>query len=456
MEAGKLPEDARKTPMAHDPHGGHDGSLDYHRRMLADVHRVAAYERALRALVRPGDVVLDLGAGTGLLSMLAARRGARVHAVESMPIAAAARRLIADNGLSDRVAVHHADVRALAPIEPVDLIVSDFMGRFLVDDMMLQAMDAALGWLKPGGRCCPSRVTLRLAPVAFEHLAALDTFALPVGGLDLRSLEATAMASNYPVAVAPGAVLAEPAAYHDWTPAGRHAPFDRSLRFEITRPGRLRGLAGWFDADLADGVALSTAPGVETHWDQLLFPVPATRVAAGDEVEVRLWVDAASGAELWRWEGAIHLRDAAPVPFAFTNVGHLEAGPPRVGAPLERDALEALNEAGARAIETGDHGAAVDAFTRAVRGLGPHHDALAGALWENLGVACTLAGDWTGAVHAFLRALDGALDGGPPDAGADRVQSARLLVDACRRANRPRDAERYARAAAERFGLPSP
>lgn len=440
--------------MAHDPHGGHDGSLDYHRRMLGDVHRVAAYERALRALIRPGDVVLDLGAGTGLLSMLAARRGARVHAVESMPIAAAARRLVADNGLSDRVAVHHADIRALEPIEPVDLIVSDFMGRFLVDDMMLQAMDAALRWLKPDGRCCPARVALRVAPVAFEHLAPLDTFALPIGGLDLSSLESTAMASNYPAAVAPHAVLADPAPYYEWTPADRSAPFDRSLRFEISRPGRLRGLAGWFDADLADGVTLSTAPGVETHWDQLLFPVPAARVAPGDVVEARLWVDAAGGSALWSWEGAILPRGGAPTPFSLTNVGRLEAGPRRVGSPLERDAIEALNEAGSRAIADGDHRGAIDAFTRAVRGLAPHHDALAGPLWENLGVACTLAGDWTAAVHAFLRALDGALDGAPPGAGADRAQSARLLGDACRRAGRLRDAERYARAATERFDLP--
>ncbi len=79
-----------------------------------------AYQRALRALVRPGDVVLDLGAGTGILSMLAARLGAaRVHAVEAMPIARLASALVEQNGLGRQISVHQVDVTAMAPIEPV-------------------------------------------------------------------------------------------------------------------------------------------------------------------------------------------------------------------------------------------------------------------------------------------------------------------------------------------------
>src|SRR5262245_56005551 len=109
--------------------------LSYHARMLADLHRMDAYERAIRRLVRPGDVVLDVGCGTGILAMLAARRGARVHAVEAQPVAHVAQKLVTHNRLD--VHVYHADICEMEPVEPVDLVVSDYLGVFLVDDQML-------------------------------------------------------------------------------------------------------------------------------------------------------------------------------------------------------------------------------------------------------------------------------------------------------------------------------
>src|SRR5262245_64695363 len=111
--------------MSEDWQAGHRAPLNYHRLLIEDATRMDAYERAIRALVRPGDVVLDLGAGTGILAMLAARAGAaRVHAVESMPVARLAAEIVAENGLADKVIVHEAEATALAPVEPVDLVIS--------------------------------------------------------------------------------------------------------------------------------------------------------------------------------------------------------------------------------------------------------------------------------------------------------------------------------------------
>jgi SAM-dependent methyltransferase len=288
--------------------GGHHAPLAYHGKLLHDVHRMDAYDRAIRALVRPGDVVLDAGCGTGILAMLAARRGARVHAVESMPIAALARELVAHNGLADRVTVHHADLRTLAPVEPVDLIVGDFLGAFLIDDLMLPAIAAAARWLKPGGRCAPSEVQLRVAP-ADVAIRELDVFAAPSYGVDLAPALARARRQCHRVDVTPSVLLAPAADYATYAPPAALTAVAGTSRFEVTRPGVLRCLLGWFAATLAPGVVLDTGPGIETHWGQYLWPLPPTEVLPGDRLTVELACPR-TAAPVWTWRFELARGDA--------------------------------------------------------------------------------------------------------------------------------------------------
>jgi type I protein arginine methyltransferase len=284
---------------------GHRAPLSYHARMLADVHRVDAYERAIRRLVKPGDVVLDLGCGTGILAMLAARRGARVHAVESMAVAGIAEELIAINGLADRITVHRADARTLEPVEPVDLVVSDFLGCFLIDDRMLPAVVAAGRWLKPGGRFCPSHVELMIAPVGALGLPDVDVFADDFYGLDLRAAQRYALGHCHRTSLPPSTLFAPSQRYHIYTPPDPSPILDGNVAFVLERAGRLRGVAGWFVAELAPGVMLSTEPGIETHWGQLLFAIPAVDVLPGDVLTLRLALGDEGGDATWRWSGSL-------------------------------------------------------------------------------------------------------------------------------------------------------
>ena len=304
---------------------GHHAPLSYHGGLLLDPHRMDAYERAIRALVRPGDVVLDVGTGTGILAMLAARRGARVHAVESMPIAELARTLVAHNGLADRVTVHRADLRTLAPVEPVDLIIGDFLGAFLVDDFMLPAVEAAGRWAKAGARWAPACVRLWVAP-ADVGVRELEVWRAPLYGVDVGPAHAAALGECHRVDVGPGVLLAEGAELHAFVPPGPMARCARTLAFTVARGGRLRGFVGWFEADLAPGVVLSTAPGVQTHWGQYLFPVEDVDVEAGDRVVVEVALDERDGELVWRWAGEVRRGDVRRAAFAHADDGRWTGG----------------------------------------------------------------------------------------------------------------------------------
>ena len=99
----------------------------YHQSLLQDRERMGAYRRAVHEVVRPGDVVLDLGAGSGALSLFACQAGARrVYAIESGDAIELAREMSRRHGLQDRIVlVNERSYRARID-EPVDVIVTEY------------------------------------------------------------------------------------------------------------------------------------------------------------------------------------------------------------------------------------------------------------------------------------------------------------------------------------------
>ena len=98
-------------------------------RMIADEVRMSAYEAAIRATVRPGSVVLDIGAGTGIMSLLACRAGARkLYAVEVGDASGVAGEIARANGLADRIELVQAKSTDITLPERADVIVSDLRG----------------------------------------------------------------------------------------------------------------------------------------------------------------------------------------------------------------------------------------------------------------------------------------------------------------------------------------
>jgi precorrin-6B methylase 2 len=138
-----------------------------HARMLHDERRTGDYLTALAAAVRPSDVVLDIGTGSGVLAVAAARAGAQhVYAVEASDIADVAERVFALSGVQDRVTLIHGWSRQIELPEPADLLVSEVIGNEPLEEEILETtLDARHRLLVPGARLIPNALTLLARPV---------------------------------------------------------------------------------------------------------------------------------------------------------------------------------------------------------------------------------------------------------------------------------------------------
>jgi SAM-dependent methyltransferase len=170
-----------RTPIKH-PADPMYAEFEVHRTMIRDRVRTEAFRRAIDSVVRPGDIVLDVGAGSGILSLFAARAGAaRVYAVEQTSIAVLAQQLAAANGVANGVAeivqVIQGDILEIEPPERVDVVVSEWLGGFGIDEGMLVPVTAARDrWLKPGGTMIPGSVTAWAALVHDRYLGDMVSF----------------------------------------------------------------------------------------------------------------------------------------------------------------------------------------------------------------------------------------------------------------------------------------
>lgn len=269
--------------------------IDAHRQFLEDAVRLDAFSRAIAGVVRPGDVVVDLGSGTGVLGLLACRAGAaRVYSVDQTGMAAFARRIAADNGFSDRVIALRGHSSRVDLPERVDVVVSDMIGRIGFHSGSAEALvDVRERWLRPGGWLMPAAVETWIAPVEQARLYRdVDFWAAPVAGFDMSAVRQSAANTGYPHAfvaadlLAPGAVGAK----CDYL-AGDAALARGTASFVVTRPGVFHGLAAWFVAQLSSSVTLTNAPGAADRINRRNAFLPletCVPVAAGDVIDVAL------------------------------------------------------------------------------------------------------------------------------------------------------------------------
>jgi hypothetical protein len=294
--------------------GGYDdtaaGLFDYHHSMLVDRQRTEAFLAALMAEVRPGDVVVDIGAGTGVLSMFAAMAGARhVYAIEEGPIGEVAARAIEQNGFTDRITLLRGTSTEVELPERGAVLVTETIGNVgLEEGITGWVRDAWDRLLTPNARVVPRSADVIAVPVElyYDH-GELSLWKRPQYTLHFGALLEVGAHNLLWVELAPDNLLAEPVpiievdfcAVPEPDVAGR-------ARFVAKRKGVLHGVGVWFNAELVPGHSLTNGPPLSTpSWHHGLLPLlDPIQISERDEIDIT--IDIASDGAVWTWTVALN------------------------------------------------------------------------------------------------------------------------------------------------------
>ncbi|XP_022902637.1 histone-arginine methyltransferase CARMER [Onthophagus taurus] len=265
------------------------GYLSQQQNMLQDFIRTYTYQRAILCNINDfrDKVVLDVGAGSGILSFFAAQAGARkVYAVEASSMAEYAQKLVAANKLDHQITVIAGKIEEVEIPENVDVIISEPMGYMLYNERMLETYLHAKKWLAPKGKMFPSRGDLHIAPFTDDALymeqfsKANFWFQTCFHGVNLSAIQHWAIkeyfrqpiVDTFDIRICMSKSVRHVVDFLEADETDLHT-IDIPLEFHLLESGTLHGLAFWFDVAFQGSqhtIWLSTGPTEPlTHWYQV-------------------------------------------------------------------------------------------------------------------------------------------------------------------------------------------
>jgi precorrin-6B methylase 2 len=260
-----------------------------HAMMLNDKARTSAFLAAISDIVKPGDVVVDIGTGSGVLAIAAAKAGARrVFALEAGGMAAMARTVVESNGARDIVEVIQDWSTQVSLDEPADVLVSEIIGDDPLGERILEIfLDARKRLLKPNARLIPAKLRLfglplRLGGEHYEHRvvtqANVDRWRKWYG-MDFSVLERIGRDIPQVVFVDPGwarqlTSVADPVLLAELSLKSFHSPVVHVTKEAVAaRRGPVNALLTYFDAQLSDSTSLSTDPATTDQSSSWSLPL---------------------------------------------------------------------------------------------------------------------------------------------------------------------------------------
>ncbi|XP_072040981.1 protein arginine N-methyltransferase 9-like isoform X2 [Amphiura filiformis] len=286
----------------------------WHFRMLNDVTRNTCYLSAVQKAVGMGhDTVLDIGSGTGLLSMFAVQSGAKsVHACEmSKTMYEMSHDVLTANQMEDKISIYHKKSSALkVPGDlpnRVSLVVTETVDAGLLGEHILETLHHAWESLllpPPRGRVIPAGATVYGQVIECQHLRKRHRLlSNTVGNLDLHNtefiskavcMEQTHLDDTDFEPYTSEKLCALPGGYKTLTPVFKVMHFDFNNPMQLYElqtskhqsfissivdcSGQIDAIVTWFDLALDDHQSLSTAPGYDSCWEQAIYPVHTSQL----------------------------------------------------------------------------------------------------------------------------------------------------------------------------------
>ncbi|KAI9831573.1 MAG: type I protein arginine N-methyltransferase Rmt1 [Sarea resinae] len=270
-----------------------------HEEMLKDEVRTKSYRDAIyqNKHIFKDKVVLDVGCGTAILSMFAVKAGAKhVIGVDMSTIIDKAREIVEANGMSDKITLLQGKMEEVSlPFPKVDIIISEWMGYFLLYESMLDTVLYARDqYLAPNGLIFPDKATIYMAGIEDgEYKDEKIGFWDNVYGFDYTPLKETALTEPLVDTVELKAVVTDPCPLItidlytvQVSDLALTLPFSLSCR----RNDFVHALIAWFDIDFTachKPIRFSTGPHSKyTHWKQTVFYLrDVLTVEQGERIE---------------------------------------------------------------------------------------------------------------------------------------------------------------------------
>ena len=311
--------------------------------MLADPTRMGAFARALERVVKPDSVVVDLGAGTGIMALLACRFGARrVFAIEPAEAIQVARDIAARNGFADRIDFIQKFSTDVVLPERADVIVSDIGGIMPWFHRHIPSLaDARERFLAPGGVMIPARDDVWAAVVEAPALYARKTspWTENAYGFDMTPARDVVLNTWTRGRVAASGFLSRPSVFATLDYQTIVEPnLAATVCWKVERRGTGHGLIAGFHRMVWEGIRLSNVPDTPENeqsggvYDTVFFPwLEPVTLEAGDTVVFEIKATLVHEDYVWRWRSRLHGANGAEKA-SFSQSSFL-------GTPLSRDTL---------------------------------------------------------------------------------------------------------------------